>query len=81
MGIYGDLWGFIGIYRKVYGDINPNKSQPGFIKNQYYIYIHNLYLAFQLLQDMASGHVKVIKGTGHVLLRVYPTARQTDITT
>ena len=27
--------GFMGIYGKAEGDINPHKSQTGFIKNQY----------------------------------------------
>ena len=35
MGIYGDLWGFMGIYITKGPPINPHKSQPGFIKNQY----------------------------------------------
>ncbi len=26
MGIYGDLWRFMGIYGKTAGDINPHKS-------------------------------------------------------
>ncbi len=43
MGIYGRTSGdinphkFMGIYGKASGDINPHKSQPGFIKNQYYL--------------------------------------------
>ncbi len=35
-GIYGDLWvdrgGFMGIYRKFSGDINPINPSPEFIK-------------------------------------------------
>ncbi len=32
----------------------------------------HLYMAFQLLQSMASGHVKVKKGTGHVFYMATP---------
>ncbi len=31
-----------------------------------------LYMAFQLLQNMASGHVKVKKGTGHIFYMITP---------
>ena len=31
-----------------------------------------LYMAFQLLQNMASGNVKVKKGTGHVFYMTTP---------
>ncbi len=32
MGIYGWTFGIMGIYGKLYGDMNPHKSQHGFIK-------------------------------------------------
>ena len=32
---YGDLWGLMGIYITPGLSINPHKSQPGLIKNQY----------------------------------------------
>ena len=28
------LWGFMGMYGKTAGDINPHKSEPGFIINE-----------------------------------------------
>ena len=32
----------------------------------------HLYMAFQLLQNQASGHIKVKKGTGHVFYMATP---------
>ncbi len=40
----------------------------------------DLYMAFKLLQNMASGHVKVKKGTGHVIYMATPSHATESVT-
>ncbi len=39
-----------------------------------------LYMAFQLLQNQASGHIKVKKGTGHVFYMATPSHTNESVT-
>ncbi len=51
----------------MYNMINDERIFQSFGKDLHGQSSCHLYMAFRLLQNMASGHVKVKKGTGHVL--------------